>query len=194
MSALVGAAKAFGVNTDEITTVLDQTVASAVSRKLVDPYTQLLPLNETTALAAALGNMLVADINNADPDRDTKKALARLPECMDNKQYRRSSPRDYVYDAVTAKNPDGSKKYKLDLALNTLATKVTFTKSKCSVPEANGIEYLYGQSLYRADPRAKNTNGGKPGSVRATKEVIVAGGAFNSPQILKLSGVGPKEE
>lgn len=31
-------------------------------------------------------------------------------------------------------------------------------------------------------------------SVRARKEVIVSGGTFNTPQILKLSGVGPAEE
>jgi choline dehydrogenase len=112
---------------------------------------------------------------------------------MDNQRYRRSSPRDYVYKTVTAKNPNGSKKYKLDYALNTLVTKVTFAKCGDEI-KANGIDYLYGQSLYRADPRSNNTDTGKPGHVKATKEVIVSGGAFNSPQLLKLSGVGPKEE
>ncbi|KAI1812490.1 GMC oxidoreductase [Poronia punctata] len=193
MSALIGAAKGFGLSTDDITAALEQTVVSATSRQ-IDPYTQLLPLNQTEALTAAFGNMLVHDINSAAPDRDTKKALARLPEAMDNKRYRRSSPRDYVYDTATARNRDGSKKYKLEVALNTLVTKVTFSESECGKPRADGIEYLYGQSLYRADPRATNKDGGKPGSVRATKEVIVSGGAFNSPQILKLSGVGPREE
>ncbi|MFT7687238.1 MAG: choline dehydrogenase-like flavoprotein [Candidatus Azotimanducaceae bacterium] len=35
---------------------------------------------------------------------------------------------------------------------------------------------------------------GKAHEVRANKEVLLSGGAFNSPQLLKLSGVGPAEE
>ncbi|KAI0839964.1 choline dehydrogenase [Hypoxylon sp. FL0890] len=62
-------------------------------------------------------------------------------------------------------------------------------------PEATSIEYLYGESLYRADPRANSIgDAGTPGSVSATREVIVVGGTFNSPQILKLSGISPADE
>ena len=35
--------------------------------------------------------------------------------------------------------------------------------------------------------------GGTPGEVRARCEVILAGGAYNSPQLLQLSGIGPAE-
>ncbi|KAF2968940.1 hypothetical protein GQX73_g4628 [Xylaria multiplex] len=196
-AALLGAAKAFGVESDALYAAVNATIANANARGTVDPYSELLPLDISKPMADALSAMLFQDINLVDPDRDHKKIFAQLPMHMDNLHYRRSSPRDYVYDTVTAKNRDGSKKYKLDVALNTLVTKVTFDKPKssCGKPKANGVEYLYGQSLYRADPRASLTEDtGKPGSVKATKEVIVSGGAFNSPQILKLSGVGPKEE
>ena len=57
-----------------------------------------------------------------------------------------------------------------------------------------GVEYLYGKSLYLADPRASRDSPRELGRAYATKEVIVSGGTFNSPQILKLSGIGPKAE
>jgi len=193
MSVFAGAAKAFGVDNTNMLNAINEAVATAKENS-IDYETGLLPLNMTGSMVEAMAEMLEWDINKDSPDRDTKRSFARLPQHMDSTHYRRSTPRDFVYDTATAKNPDGSKKYKLDVALNTLATKVTFN-TKGSKPKATGIEYLFGQSLYRADPRASGTeDGGEAGSVRATKEVIVAGGAFNSPQLLKLSGVGPKDE
>ncbi|KAI1827386.1 choline dehydrogenase [Xylaria intraflava] len=193
VSVFAGAAKAFGVDNTGVVNALNEAVATAEANS-IDYRTGLLPLNMTQPIVDAMGDMLVYDINNANPDRDTKRAFARLPQSMDNTQYRRSSPRDYVYNTWSAKNADGSRKYKLDVALNTLATKVTFDTTG-KTPKAVGVDYLFGQSLYRADPRANETeNGGEPGSVKAKKEIIVSGGAFNSPQLLKLSGVGAKEE
>lgn len=113
---------------------------------------------------------------------------------MSGYDYHRSSPRDWVNEIADAQNPDGSKKYKLDIALNTLVTKINFDTSG-DKPKATGVDYLYGESLYRADPRASMTDDkGTPGSVSASREVIVSGGTFNTPQILKLSGVGPRDE
>jgi len=58
---------------------------------------------------------------------------------------------------------------------------------------AIGVEYLSGKHLYGADPAAASA-AGTPQQVRARREVIVAGGAFNSPQLLMLSGIGPPAE
>jgi len=112
---------------------------------------------------------------------------------MKTPEYSRSSPRDWVVEIASATNADGSKKYKLDIALNTLVTKVNFDTSS-GKPRATGVDYLFGRSLYRADPRAPASAGGIPGTVHAAREVIVSGGAFNTPQLLKLSGVGPAAE
>jgi choline dehydrogenase len=59
----------------------------------------------------------------------------------------------------------------LKIALNALATRVLFDGKR-----ATGIEYRQGETTRTA---------------YAGAEVILAGGAFNSPQLLQLSGLGP---
>jgi choline dehydrogenase len=108
--------------------------------------------------------------------------------------YSRASPRDWVLRIANAKNADGSPRYKLDIQLNTLVTKIVFDTTSAK-PMATGLEFLIGESLYRADPRSiASTTSGVPGSVTATREVIISAGVFNTPQLLKLSGVGPAAE
>lgn len=110
-------------------------------------------------------------MNNNSPNRDSTPMLVQMSLSMGAPSYERSSPRDLVYDIATAKNPDGSKKYKLDIATNTLVTKVNFDTTG-KKPKATGVDYLFGESLYRADPRASLTeDGGIPGSVTASREV-----------------------
>ncbi|MGA7983768.1 MAG: GMC family oxidoreductase N-terminal domain-containing protein [Burkholderiales bacterium] len=60
----------------------------------------------------------------------------------------------------------------LRVEVNALATRVLFEGRR-----AVGVEYLQGGRTY---------------TVRAAREVILAGGTFNSPQLLQLSGVGPR--
>jgi choline dehydrogenase-like flavoprotein len=76
----------------------------------------------------------------------------------------------------------------LCVELNALATRVLLDKNQ----RAFGVEYLRGERLYRASPRP-NPTAGPPRMIRASKEVILAGGAFNSPQLLMLSGIGPRD-
>jgi choline dehydrogenase len=72
-----------------------------------------------------------------------------------------------------------------------LVTKVLLDGSR----RATGVEYLEGRHLYRADPSAP-ANGPAPAARRVTTtgEVILSAGAFNTPQLLKLSGIGPADE
>ncbi|KAI7775742.1 hypothetical protein LA080_006423 [Diaporthe eres] len=85
------------------------------------------------------------------------------------------------------------KDWPLTLRTNALATKILFNTNSTScggVLKATGVEYLTGQSVYKADPR-NNGAAGTKATARARKEVIVAGGTFNTPQLLQLSGIGP---
>ncbi len=76
---------------------------------------------------------------------------------------------------------------RLRIETNALASCVLFDGSR-----AIGVEYLKGEHLYSADPKST----GAPGEKRtayAAREVILAGGAFNTPQLLMLSGIGPRD-
>jgi choline dehydrogenase len=76
----------------------------------------------------------------------------------------------------------------LKLELNALVTQVLFDQNNGAI----GVEYLHGERLYRACSHPNE----QPGEIRkiyASKEVILAGGAFNTPQLLMLSGIGPRE-
>ena len=52
-------------------------------------------------------------------------------------------------------NPDGSKKYPLTLRLESFVTKILFntTGENSKTPQATGVEFLAGQSMFSADPR-----------------------------------------
>jgi choline dehydrogenase len=81
----------------------------------------------------------------------------------------------------------------LEIRLHSLATRVLFDSSE-GIPKAVGVEYLSGEKLYQADPTPSTDQSPSELQVFAKREVILSGGAFNSPQLLMLSGIGPKEE
>ena len=98
---------------------------------------------------------------------------------------KRNGTREYIR-RVARQHPNN-----LMIKLNALVTRVLFADDNTAI----GVEYLDGGHLYRADPLV-NT-GACAAPVRqalAAREVILCGGAFNSPQLLKLSGIGPREE
>lgn len=138
-----------------------------------------------------LATLLVGDANANIAKRDTTPAFYQTP--IATRDGRRNGPRDFVIFVRDATNPDGSKKYPLDVRLNCHVTKVILDESE-DPARAIGVEFLDGAYLYKASPRSRNAGPGTPGSAMASREVIVAGGTYNSPQLLKLSGIGPADE
>src|SRR5262249_59506 len=86
--------------------------------------------------------------------------------------------------AVARKHPD-----KLHLELNALASQVLFDNENRAI----GVEYLKGERLYRAHANPSSDSGEKRQAF-ASRETILCGGAFNTPQLLMLSGIGPCQE
>lgn len=77
----------------------------------------------------------------------------------------------------------------LKIELNATVTRVLFDDDNRAI----GVEYLKGERLYKAHSLPRNTSSDVR-MARASKEVILSGGAFNTPQMLMLSGIGPKAE
>lgn len=94
---------------------------------------------------------------------------------------RRAGTRELLM-SVRAKFPQ-----KLIIKQSNLAAKILFDADKRAI----GVECWEGQHLYRADPNSSDANPYEVKRYYCSREVILAGGAFNSPQLLMLSGIGP---
>jgi choline dehydrogenase len=77
------------------------------------------------------------------------------------------------YSAADAYLRPAMQRPNLEVRLNALATRVVFEKER-----AVAVEYLQSGAEYKA---------------LAAREIILAGGAVNSPQLLMLSGIGPAD-
>lgn len=123
------------------------------------------------------------DPNDWRVERDGRSGIYNIPVSV--RGVRRDAVREYVLATAQA-FPDN-----LLIRTHALVARILFEGVR-----AVGVEYLEGAHLYRADPQAPQTGSetAPRRQLRVTREVILAAGAFNSPQILKLSGVGPREE
>jgi choline dehydrogenase len=153
--------------------------------------TRLLLGSLKDALGARLGNPALTFLTQLDPNDlrnayDSKEGLAVTPLAVANGK--RNGPREFLL-RTRKTHP------KLTIQMHALAKKLLFDGTR-----AVGVEYYDGPHVYEADPAVRARGGPAAGDgtpvrrVFAGKEVIVSAGAFNSPQLLKLSGIGPKAE
>jgi choline dehydrogenase len=163
-----------------------------------DPLLVLKDKELVTLLASAakdairehVGDPLLRLETRFDPN-DTRNAsgegLAFTPLAVE--RGRRAGPREFLLRVKNSKEYGGN----LEIRKHALVTRVIFEGTR-----AVGVEYIDRGSVYRADPRAAQETP-DPSSlpraeVRARREIILSGGAFNTPQLLMLSGVGAGDE
>lgn len=126
-----------------------------------------------------------ADTNADTLARDQSEGAVLVP-LSTTRTGRRFSTRDLL-KAQEGKN--------LTIKTACLVTKVVFADALDASGSlvAEGVEYLQGTRIYKASKNPGQVQG-PARRVKARKEVIIAAGAFNTPQLLMLSGLGPKAE
>ncbi len=150
-------------------------VAPAALTRLLGGAAGVLPARLTERLAPKLDDPF-------DPNdrRRAPEGLCYTP--LTTRGHRRVGTRERLRD-VAARYPD-----RLRIELHALATRVLLD----SEGRAIGVEYRKGERLYRAHPDAA-ADAGEARTAHAAREVVLCGGAFNTPQLLMLSGIGAQD-
>jgi choline dehydrogenase len=173
------------------------TVTQADPNLLLDDIKGVLPF-VTAAFHVAKGRRLDAmpGWNPNDPSvaARNEEGVNVIPISVHNGK--RVGARERVLQArrlLQSQAEQGQEVGRLDLALNTFATNVVFADDDPT--RAIGVRCVPGPDLYAARHHGKpGGQAGQPIVYKADKEVILCGGAFNTPQLLMLSGIGPQAE
>ncbi len=167
-----------------------RTEKSTPLRDLDDPEIAALVTRTTAAFAGSLRHPLASVWHwlwgAGDPNarfarpwsRGSFEGLCYTPLSTANR--RRMGARERLREVQQAHGD------RLHIETDALATRVLFDEEGA----ACGVEYLKGRRLYRAHA-VPSEDTGELHQVRARREVVLCGGAFNTPQLLMLSGIGP---
>ncbi|AGB23019.1 choline dehydrogenase-like flavoprotein [Mycobacterium sp. JS623] len=114
--------------------------------------------------------------------RDSPDGVWEIPMAV--QRGRRNGSRERIRD-VARRLP-----HRLVVRTGCLVTRVLLDEE----PAATGVEYIHAPHAYWCDPCPARGPMPPVQTACATQEVILAAGAFNSPQLLKLSGIGAAAE
>ncbi|MFT3836039.1 MAG: GMC family oxidoreductase [Myxococcaceae bacterium] len=133
----------------------------------------------TAGTVQNLSSLLQVDVNAQLRGGETT-GMFRLP--LATKDGHRNGTRERILDTAAS--------YPLTVVTGAFVTRIIWDESGAQ-PRAAGVEYVqashvYGASLQQAPAPTERH------SVAALREVVISAGAFNTPQLLMLSGVGPK--
>jgi len=125
------------------------------------------------------------DPNAWDVTAERKEGFLEVP--LATNRHTRNGPREYVR-AIARQFPQN-----LIIRTHAFVTRVLLDSENT----ATGVEFLDGAHLYKADPNAgRDCQLTEPSrhTVSVKREVILCGGTYNTPQLLMLSGIGPKAQ
>jgi choline dehydrogenase len=168
---------------------LKNILASVALTELEDAPGSITEAFIRSAIPKLYSAALKKDINHMDSVERRPEGLYLTPLATNGGK--RASVRDRIRE-VQKVCPNH-----LVVKTNVLVTKIMLEKADASAAplKAVGVECRAGAHLYRAHPEPKIYDPlPSTKQFRAKREVIVSGGAFNTPQLLMLSGIGPKEE
>ena len=132
------------------------------------------------------------DLNDAQTMRTRPEGAALVPLGVSRSGVRRG-PREHLLETRLLLETAGVEDPfagRLHVATGIFVRRVLFERAADGKPpRAVGVEFTRGRNLYQASS-PNPADRGPDGRCFARREIILCGGAFNSPQLLMLSGIG----
>lgn len=165
----------------------DPTLARIVTAALVETGHLAPPASDVDVEHGTVGGTLL-DPNDPRGIEAYREGTFLVPQSSrDGKRY---GTRERLLEAVP--DLDG----RLAVQTDALVERITFDTSG-TVPRATGVDVVVAPYQYGASPLRRRLDAAARDRARvhvtARHEVVVATGAFNTPQLLMLSGVGPAD-